>query len=150
MYAGPEAHSYRGGILECPTYTSTNHAMLYVGYGTEDGVNYMIFRNSWGDNWGHKGYRKMRYGNCYSTRYTLYSLCSCLMSECVESTRRKWCNCGCGVYDPGCEDCRAEVINCIERPECKHNSGESSENGCRQLFFSVILMVTVGLPVLAL
>ena len=49
MYSGPETHSYRGGILECPNYITTNHAMLYVGYGTEDGTNYMIFRNSWGN-----------------------------------------------------------------------------------------------------
>ena len=52
---------YTGGIYDEPScnFINLNHAVGCVGYGTEDGVDYWIIRNSWGASWGEDGYVRM-------------------------------------------------------------------------------------------
>ncbi|KAG7328573.1 hypothetical protein KOW79_008517 [Hemibagrus wyckioides] len=54
-------HQYESGIYDEPDCSSTvmNHAVLVVGYGTEDGKDYWLVKNSWGADWGEEGYIRM-------------------------------------------------------------------------------------------
>ncbi|KAL3884392.1 hypothetical protein ACJMK2_024533 [Sinanodonta woodiana] len=73
---GPIAVSIRGfpgdfRFYDHGVYDNTNcgnrihrfHAVLVVGYGTRDGLDYWIVKNSWGSGWGEKGYIRMSRNN---------------------------------------------------------------------------------------
>ena len=49
--------AYKGGIYEYKYGRETDpHAVIIVGYGSENGKNYWIVRNSWGALWGENGH----------------------------------------------------------------------------------------------
>jgi len=56
-------HNYKGGVFEgCEPGDKTDHAVAVVGYGTENGVDYWLIKNSWGANRGENGYYKLQRG----------------------------------------------------------------------------------------
>ncbi|CAL4090924.1 unnamed protein product, partial [Meganyctiphanes norvegica] len=62
VYISPNFGSYRGGVLEdnfCTPNKWINHAVVLVGYGNENGKDYWLIRNSWGESWGEEGYIKL-------------------------------------------------------------------------------------------
>jgi cathepsin H len=57
---------YKSGVYssaDCKnTQQDVNHAVLAVGYGTEDGIDYWLVKNSWSESWGDEGYFKIQRG----------------------------------------------------------------------------------------
>jgi len=56
---------YKSGI-----YTKTSdekigaHSITLLGWGTENGINYWLCKNSWGDDWGDHSFFKIKMGEC--------------------------------------------------------------------------------------
>ena len=66
--------TYTGGILDfdkCSTVV--NAAVLLIGYGNENGVDYWICKNSWGVSLGEKGYFRVVRGKemCGINKYVI-------------------------------------------------------------------------------
>ncbi|KAL6063077.1 Cathepsin H [Balamuthia mandrillaris] len=60
---------YRSGVYHEPACSSIalDHAVLTVGFGRENGLDYWLVKNSWGTDWGEHGYMKLarfRNNNC--------------------------------------------------------------------------------------
>ncbi|KAK8815459.1 hypothetical protein WA158_003671 [Blastocystis sp. Blastoise] len=53
---------YVSGIIDSEDCgTDLDHGVAAVGYGKENGIQYIIIRNSWGTEWGENGYAKIAY-----------------------------------------------------------------------------------------
>ncbi|KAJ0032224.1 hypothetical protein NQD34_002305 [Periophthalmus magnuspinnatus] len=70
---------YSSGIYDEPSCNPSNlsHAVVLVGYGSEEGEDYWIIKNSWGTSWGEGGYMRIRRNGkniCGIASYALYPI----------------------------------------------------------------------------
>uniref|UniRef100_A0A3P8RSS8 Cathepsin S, ortholog 2, tandem duplicate 2 n=1 Tax=Amphiprion percula TaxID=161767 RepID=A0A3P8RSS8_AMPPE len=74
----PKFTFYRSGVYDDPTCTQkVNHGVLAVGYGTLNGKDYWLVKNSWGANFGDKGFIRMarnRNDQCGIALYGCYPI----------------------------------------------------------------------------
>ncbi|KAM6981359.1 cathepsin S-like [Aplochiton taeniatus] len=72
----PRFAFYHSGVYDDPSCTQkVNHGVLTVGYGTQDGKDYWLVKNSWGTSFGEGGYIRMarnRNNQCGIARLACY------------------------------------------------------------------------------
>ena len=57
--------SYKSGIYKHVSGSALGgHAVIIIGWGVEEGVEYWIAQNSWDKNWGENGYFRIKTGEC--------------------------------------------------------------------------------------
>lgn len=44
------------GVFDGECEGELNHAVVAVGYGSSEGLDYITMKNSWGAGWGDKGF----------------------------------------------------------------------------------------------
>ncbi|XP_022601848.1 cathepsin S-like [Seriola dumerili] len=74
----PRFTFYRSGVYNDPSCSQkVNHAVLTVGYGTLEGQDYWLVKNSWGTTFGDQGYIRMSRNNnnqCGIAMYPCYPI----------------------------------------------------------------------------
>ena len=64
IHAGWDFFGYYGGILTSSNCNGKNnpmnHAVLVIGYGSENGEDFWLLKNSYGERWGEDGFFKLK------------------------------------------------------------------------------------------
>ena len=62
-----EFQLYQSGVFTGSCGVELDHGVLVVGYGSENGEDYYLIKNSWSTSWGDNGYIKLGRGSQYNS-----------------------------------------------------------------------------------
>lgn len=90
---------YRGGVYKGTKtkvvmknrWEPTNHAVVAVGYGTENGVKYWKVKNSWGTDWGEGGFFRIERGTDASEIESMASAAHPVLLSQAQTDAQKKC-----------------------------------------------------------
>lgn len=74
IYSDYEGCNKNSGTKGPNSLPNIDHAVVLVGYGSENGQDYYILRNSWSSSWGENGYMRIARGSQYGP----YGMCGVL------------------------------------------------------------------------
>jgi C1A family cysteine protease len=61
-----EFQLYKSGVFTGTCGVNLDHGVLLVGYGSQNGDDYYLVKNSWSTSWGDSGYIKLGRGKKYN------------------------------------------------------------------------------------
>ena len=129
--------SYENGIYHHVIGNSVGyHAVLVVGFGVYDGMDYWIVKNSWNNWWGEDGYFRILVGDCLIDSWFAYAveqpeplLGNAPEKLCTDNDNDNYCYWGLSNKPSNCPTCDNLIEDCDDsNATIFENCGQNTES----------------------